>query len=313
MINISIEDNLELYKDYQKSLDFLSKINDNDCDYEYPKDITYFHVYSEIKSDKELLCIESYLATQNLDKTKLILWSDYDISDNKLIEPYKHLIEMRVYNFSRESKGTILEGNMDLENANDTKHYMKSGILRFLVTYKYGGIWLDMDMVLLRDFKPLLDQEWAYMWGAEMDFRNFGPCAAIMNIHKESQHAKICLEEMNKTKMVPDSTVLDHMLLAKVYSIRKFSVFPSAFFNTEWQMNVTWSNDIRKYDPNGIGTKTESGWFVKNDYSNYLFENAFSWHWHNSSYKNREIQEGSKFYLLQKKTKDILKTKGIIK
>ena len=63
MINISIEENLELYKDYEKSLDFLSKINEND--YEYPKDITYFHVYSEIKNDKELLCIESYLATQN--------------------------------------------------------------------------------------------------------------------------------------------------------------------------------------------------------------------------------------------------------
>jgi hypothetical protein len=190
---------------------------------------------------------------------------------------------------------------------------MKSGILRFLVTYKYGGIWLDMDMVLLRDFKPILDQEWAYMWGAEMDFSNFGPCAAIMNIHRESQHAKICLEEMNKTKMVPDSTVLDHMLLAKVYTRRKFSVFPSAFFNTEWQMNVKWIDGIRKYDPNGIGTKTESGWFIKNEYSIYLFENAFSWHWHNSSYKNREIGEGSKFYILQRKTKDILKTKKIIK
>jgi len=311
MINITIEDNLELYKNYEESLDFLSKIDDND--YEYPKDITYFHVYSEIKNDKELLCIESYLATQNLDKTKLILWSDYDISDNELVSPYKHLIEMRIYDFVKESKGTILEGNTDLENANDSKHYMKSGILRFLVTYKYGGVWLDMDMVLLRDFKPLLDQEWAYMWGAEMDFSNFGPCAAIMNIHKESKHAQICLEEMNTTKMVPDSTVLDHMLLAKVYSIRKFSVFPSAFFNTEWQMNVKWIDGIRKYDPNGIGTKTESGWFIKNEYSTSLFENAFSWHWHNSSYKNKEILEGSKFDLLQKKTKRILKTKKIIK
>jgi len=299
MINISLEHNLELYKDYKTALAFLANINE--VDYEYPKDITYFHVYSEIKSDKELLCIESYLATQNLDVTKLILWSDYDISENKLIAPYKHLIEMRVYSFNEESKGTILEGNENLENANDTKHYMKSGILRFLVTYKYGGIWLDMDMVLLRDFKPLLDQEWAYMWGSEMDFSNFGPCAAIMNIHMESQHANICLEEISKTKMVPDSTVLDHILLAKVYSRRKFSVFPSAFFNTEWQMT------------NGNGTKTESGWFVENDYSTYLFENAFSWHWHNSSYKNREIKKGSKFYLLQNKTKNILNAKGIVK
>jgi hypothetical protein len=169
-----------------------------------------------------------------------------------------------------------------------------------------------MDMVLLRNFKPILDQEWAYMWGTEMDFNNFGPCAAIMNIHKESTHGKVCLEEILNTRMVPDSTVLDHVLLAKVYTKNKFTVFPSAFFNTEWQMNVKWLNDIRQYDPNGLGTKTEKGWFVKNEYSNSLFENAFSWHWHNSSYKNHTIGEGSKFYLLQNKIKSLLKDKKII-
>ena len=311
MIDITIEKNLELYKDYNKSLDFLSQIDDNQ--YDYPKEVTYFHVYSEIKTEKELLCIESYLSTQNLEKTKLILWSDYDITSNPLIKPYKDMIELRVYDFNRESKGTILEGNESLENANDTKHYMKSGILRFLVTYKYGGIWLDMDMVLLRNFKPILDQEWAYMWGTEMDFYNFGPCAAIMNINKESEHAKICLEEMNKTNIIPDSTVLDHMLLAKVYSRKRFTVFPSTFFNTEWQMNVEWENGIRKYDPKGIGTKTETGWFNNNEYSDSLFDNAFAWHWHNSTYKNHIIEEGSKFDILQTKIKTNLKNKGIIK
>jgi len=310
MIDITIENNLELFQDYKKALDFLSNINDKT--YEYPKEITYFHVYSEIKTEKELLCIESYLATQNLEKTKLILWSDYDITNTDLIKPYKHLIDMRVYDFKKESKGTILEGNEILENANDTKHYMKSGILRFLVTHNYGGVWLDMDMVLLRNFKPILDQEWAYMWGSETDFNNFGPCAAIMNLKKKSEHAKICLEEMAKSEIIPDSTALDHVLLAKVYTRRKFTVFPSTFFNTEWQMNTSWDGDKKIYNPSGIGTKTESGWFNKNEYSNSLFEDAFSWHWHNSSYKNREIEEGSKFNLLQNKIKNKLNDKGII-
>ena len=310
MLDISLENNSELYKDYEESLSFLSSIKNDE--YNYPKNITYFHIYSEIKNEKELLSIESYLATQNLEKTKLILWSDYDISDNKLIEPYKHLIELRIYDFKSESKGTILENNEYLANASDTKYYMKSGILRFLVTYKYGGIWLDMDMVLLRDFKPILDQEWAYMWGSEMNFYDFGPCAAIMNIHKESKHGELCLNEILNTQMVPDSTVLDHVLLAKVYSKNKFTIFPSAFFNTEWQMNTKWVDGIRIYDPNGIGTKTESGWFIQNEYSDSLFENAFSWHWHNSTYKSHKIQEGCKFSLLQNKMKGILKNKQII-
>ncbi len=310
MIDISLENNLNLFQDYQKCLEFLSNLNfDN---YKYPDGITYFHVYSEIKNEKELLCVESYLATQNLEKTKLILWSDYDINDNPLIAPYKHLIDLRVYDVREESKGTLLENNEKWFNAHDSLHYMKSGILRFLVTHKYGGVWVDMDMVLLNDFKPILDQEWAYMWGSELDFYNFGPCAAMMNIHKNSEHSNICMEEIIKTEVAPNTTALDHMLLAKVYSRKKFSVFPSVFFNTEWQMNVRYENGIKQYDPNGDGTKTESGWFIKNEFSNILFDQAFAWHWHNSSYKNRHIEEGSKFDLLSKKIKNKLKSRNII-
>lgn len=310
MINITLDKNLDLFQDYKKCLEFLSNINyDN---YEYPEDITNFHIYSEIKTDKELLCIESYLATQNLEKTKLILWSDYDISDNPLIQPYKHLIDMRVYDVREEAKGTLLENNEKWINASDSKHYMKSGILRFLVTHKYGGIWADMDMVFINDFKPILDQEWAYMWGSELDFYGFGPCAAMMNIKKKSIHSNICMEEILKAPLMPDTTSLDHMLLATVYSRKQFTVFPSVFFNTEWQMNVNYVNGVKNYDPNGPGTKNESGWFTKNEYSTNLFEQVFAWHWHNSSYKNKNIEPGSKFDLLMKRTKRILKEKGIL-
>jgi hypothetical protein len=164
MIDISLEKNQELYFDYTKGLRFLSSIKNEDFD--YPKEKTNFHVYTEVKTDKELECIKSFLATQNLEKTKLILWSDCDIQDNKLIQPYKDLVELRVYNAEEEAKGTPLENHSVwiLNDISDTKHYMKSGILRFLVTYKYGGIWADMDMIFLRDFKPIVDQEWAYMW-----------------------------------------------------------------------------------------------------------------------------------------------------
>ena len=109
MIDITLEKNPELFQDYKKCLQFLSEIKDEN--YEYPEGVTNFHVYSEIKTEKELLCIESYLATQNLEKTKLILWSDYDISDNNLIQPYKHLIDMRVYDVRKESEGTVLKNN----------------------------------------------------------------------------------------------------------------------------------------------------------------------------------------------------------
>jgi len=310
MIDISLEKNKNLYENYQDCLNFLNNLNfDN---FEYPKEITNFHIYSDVKNEKELLAIESYLATQNLDKTKLILWSDYVLTSNQLWQPYKNMVDMRVYNPREEMVGTILENCEKWINASDSKHYMKSGVLRFLVTHKYGGIWSDMDMILLRDFKPILDQEWAYVWGAEHDFKNFGPCAAMMSIHKKSYHSDLCMLEMLNSPHIPDTTTLDHAMLAKVYSKKPFYIMPTTFFNTEWNMNTRYVNGIKEYNSRGEGTLTESGWFKKNEYSNRLFDGAFAWHWHNSSYKNHVVQEGSKFDLVTKKIKKMLKEKGIL-
>jgi len=177
---------------------------------------------------------------------------------------------------------------------------MKSGLLRFLALYKYGGIWYDMDMVLLRDLKPILDQEFTYMWGSETDFAGFGPCAAFMGIQKSSTHAALCMEELIRAPIQPNTVSRDHQMLAKVYRRRPFTVFPSAFFNTEWQIN--------KKHP-GLGTKIEGGWFRRTEYSEHLFLDAFAWHWHNSSHKGQNVEAGSKFWLLESLIDQVLKDK----
>lgn len=298
MINLSYENNPILYFDYAKGLEFLSEVKDEN--YEYPSEVVPFHVYSEIKTEKELECIKSFLATQNLEKTKLILWSDYDISDNELIQPYKDYIDMRVYDPVEEAKGTILENNERwiLGDISDKKHYMESGILRFLVTHKYGGVWADMDMIFLRDFKPILDQEWAYQWGSELDFAFFGPCAAMMNFKKRSELSTICLQEICTSPVHKESTILDHALLAKVYRRKSFTVFPSTFFNTEWLMSKT-DLPFRQQLKHGF-EKVETS-------KDFLFLDAFAWHWHNSSNKDRKIEKGSKFDLLRERTNRLLK------
>ena len=266
----------------------------------------FFHVYTEVRTDKELECIKSFLATQNLEKCKLIVWSDYDISDNPRIQPYKKHVDLRVWNVKEEAAGTPLE-NCAWLLADDSKHYMKSGVLRFLATYNYGGVWADMDMIFVNDFSPLLDQEWAYMWGSETDFLNHGPCAALMSINRKSEHAHLCLEKIAETPLsgsFEGSTILDHRLLAKVYSSRPFTVFPSSFFNTEWLISKT---------DEPLSRQTEENWFENKDNSaaNNLFLEAFAWHWHHSSNKDKKIEKGSKFDLLQQRTRRFLKNKRI--
>ena len=162
MINISRETNIELYTDYKKSYEFIKNINNNS--YEYPAEQTIFHIYTEVKTIKELESIRSFFATQNLNKTKLFVWSDYDISNLECLAPFKKFITFKIYNPIEEAKGTVLENKFDYLLARDAKYYIQSDLLRILALHKYGGIWIDMDIILLRDFKPILDQEYMYQW-----------------------------------------------------------------------------------------------------------------------------------------------------
>ncbi|MFH1738212.1 MAG: glycosyltransferase [bacterium] len=284
MINISYETHPELYEDHKACLRFLSGVHPED--YEWPRGVTCFHQYSEVTNKKQLLAVESYFATQNQEHTKLVLWSDWDVRDNPLLAPYKDRIDFRVFDPVGLAKGTILEGKDDVLLADDMKHYMKSGLLRFLALYKEGGIWFDMDMVLLRDLRPILDQEFAYVWEREfLDFTQYGPCAAFMGIHRHSTHARVCIEELGRAPVIPNSVSRDCDMLKSVYTRRPFTVFPSAFFNTEWQMK----------EKTGIGLR--AGWFVKTKESNDLFLDAFAWHWHGSGGTRSDeiVRAGSKF------------------
>jgi hypothetical protein len=178
---------------------------------------------------------------------------------------------------------------------------MMSGMLRFLAPFKEGGFWVDMDMILLRDLVPIMDQEFAYQWGGETDFSGYGPCAAFMNIFPHSEHAMVCLEEVIKAPVRADTVSRDCEMLAKVYQRRPFTVFPSPFFNTEWLIN-------KKYPP--LGDIVQAGWFKKTDHSTWLFPESFAWHWHNSSFRNLTIEQGSKFDLLTKMMDAKLKERG---
>ena len=254
------------------------------------------------------MSIKSYLATQNLEKTRLIVWSDYDITEQENIQPFKEFVDFRVYSAKELSVGTPLEGiETHFINGMDRNHWMSSGIMRFLVLYKFGGIYFDMDMVLLRDFKPILGQDFAYQWGGSTDFKKerrwepdcHGPCAAMLGANRGGTYIEACMQQLIKT-LPSGGTCYDEDMLAYVYSDVPFTVFPASFFNAEWLMS--------KVDKT-LALEVENSWFTSElKDRNTLFLDSFAWHWHNSSNKNKEVVEGSKFDLLEKITDNKLKS-----
>tara|TARA_Y100000816_G_C26098298_1_gene581594 strand:- start:1696 stop:2601 length:906 start_codon:yes stop_codon:yes gene_type:complete len=289
MIDISFKKNPELYKDYEACLDFLKNIDIKE--YEYPKNKTIFHVYTEVKTTKELMVIKSFLATQNLDHCEMVVWSDYNIEDNPLIQPYKKYLTLKVWNAFEEAEGTILDKKYHILNARDHKYYLQSDLLRLLVLHKYGGVWVDMDVILLRDFKPLLDQEYMYMWGSETDFVREGACATVLSLQKNSEFSLELLKQVLVTPARPATACWGKEMFAHLYRRYPFPILPSTFFNTEWCVNVKHK---------GLGDVMDKSWFVDVGHKNdYLFPEAFAWHWHNSSNKDRQVEEGSKFHILE--------------
>jgi hypothetical protein len=301
MIDISFEKNPNLYLNYLDCLNFLQSINDSN--YSYPEGKVPFHIYSEFRTDKEIVSLMSYFATQNLEKTKVIVWSDYDISNEPRIQRFKDLVDFRVWDAKSEAVGTPIEKDLHMFRAADEKHYLQSDLLRLLALYKYGGVWIDMDIILLRDFKPLLDQEYMYMWGSETDFRNQGACATVLSLKKESEFSVKLLEEARKMTIIPNSTCWGKDMFAKLYRNYQYTILPSAFFNIEWCIN--------KHTP-GFADYIEAGWFKNRaDNYKYIFPETFAWHWHNSSKKNLIVENGSKFDLLTKLTEERLKKIGL--
>tara|TARA_R110000824_G_scaffold294113_1_gene482428 strand:- start:19086 stop:19994 length:909 start_codon:yes stop_codon:yes gene_type:complete len=302
MINLNLENNPILYKDYEEGLKFLATLKDED--YEYPKDITLFHIYTEIKNDKELECIKSFLATQHLEKTKLIVWSDYDINDNPLIQPYKKYLDLRIWDAKKEAEDTPLAGKSHLD-AVDGKYWLQSDLLRILVLYKYGGVWVDSDIILLRDWKPILDQEYMYQWGSETNYKEEGACATVLSGFKESEFMTHLINGVVESEILPNTTVWGKDMFAKTWNKwPHFTIFPSTFFNTEWLVS-------KKYP--GLNLKIIDGWFAVNEYvEDNLFLDAFGWHWHNSTNKDKPIESGSKFYRLREITDGKLVSLGLM-
>jgi hypothetical protein len=160
-----------------------------------------------------------------------------------------------------------------------------------------------MDILYLRDFSPLIGFDFMYQWGSETNFAVEGACATVIGSNKQSEFINSMLVEIATIKPVGDTTIWGKDLFAKVWNKKPFLIFPSFFFNAEWMINV-------KYRPYGDTLLT--GWFEKNEHSEMLFLESFAWHWHNSSNKNRIIEEGSKFDLLRKFIDEKLKNKNII-
>ncbi|KAF8636951.1 hypothetical protein AX17_003202 [Amanita inopinata Kibby_2008] len=154
---------------------------------------TRFHTYwrTDLQpfGPRQEWMLKSFFATQDLERTRLVLWSNGDQSQNEILRGYLHRypdqFELRVVDIPALAKGTELDGS-ELLRSRDSKAWVDGDLIRLLLLWNHGGVWVDMDSLLTRDLDPLLEHEFVTQWdcydkkysplnGALMRFRKHSP------------------------------------------------------------------------------------------------------------------------------------------
>lgn len=116
-----------------------------------------------------LVAIKAYLLTQNLLKTQLWLWTDsIDTIVNNDTRSFFHtfadVLSVKTFSWNEEIENTPLAGHEYFSNytrlRSDFEDFLAGygDLVRHVLLYNYGGLWVDTDVVLLRDVYPVTMQ-----------------------------------------------------------------------------------------------------------------------------------------------------------
>jgi hypothetical protein len=280
VIAIAPDTHYELYHDWQKALAFCRAVPDRS-----PSETVPFHMFWRVRragflrkprpfGRKQALPVKAFFATQDLLRCKLTLWSDEDLSDNPWLVPFAAQLTCRVYQPEEEVRGTPVEARPDLYGQQDRRVWRDGDLFRILALYNYGGVYVDMDMVLLRSLGALLDQEFIYQWDVYDGVYN----GAIMHLRRQSAFARELIDGVLALAPGEFNWGRENLHRAVTRGL-PITVFPAPFFNTEWHADP-------KFKP-----------FRKTPASTNMYDGAFAWHWHNRW--DDRIEPGSKFQLLE--------------
>lgn len=281
------------YIDSDLGIEFLKTHNFNY--YQKDDEKTIFHVYWYGKINRnQVCCINSYLATQNLEKTELWVWLDYDtieLSKNSI--PKNKNVVVKEYNPNIESKDTPLENN-NLLNQNKYLKF-RSDLARIIFLYKYGGVYYDLDMILLKNFEPLLGIEFCYKWSTQKGANN-----GLLRFFKKSKILETII--LKYVKFLAPFQKPGKNFNYQVNDIHKniyteeldIMCFPSIMFDPVWMIldtklkskysNLTNFDDFFKY--------------TEEDVNKFFDNQIFAYHWHSRS--NVVAEKNSYFDKIEK-------------
>ena len=286
-------DDMNLYsptkEDYLNSLEYAKTLpNSNNHK-------LVFHFFWRVPRDfgrKQLAVLKSVIVNHIdiIETVEINLWSNVDLTDNVFFKEVDKFVTFRIWDLYDEIKDTVLE-NCDFllnkNNIDDEVCYLESDLFRLLILHKYGGFYLDMDVLVLRNLLPLNNYEFVYQWGTS-GFRGeeFKMNNAVIKLDKKSDTSLEFLELLKKTPPSKNTSCWGSQMFPSI-TRNNILTLPGIWFNPEWGFEGTLCQPFIKVD------------------NVEMFDGSFTWHWHNKW--DDEIQVGSKFQILEEKHDKIFK------
>jgi hypothetical protein len=177
------------------------------------------------------LQILSFLATQDLNYTKLIVWvqQPFEGHINKMLDDkfsfylITETIQVRVLDFKDLCEnGLYKKYYYDCLSTVNENPVAYSDFIRFLVLYKYGGIYTDGDVLYLRDMRPFWKKNFVYRWSFARDYNT-----AIMGLQRGRNRNIDALYD----------AILGNN---KRYINLVGSFYPAKIKNAVWRLNKGW-------------------------------------------------------------------------
>jgi len=192
-------DDPQLYTDPDYCLEFLAGLPD--CAGRARGQKRIFHAYWHgIFGAKQALSLKSFLATQDLSKSEVWIWTEgmpsgIPAEENRFLAPMAGMIRVLPFSLAELTPGTPFQPDPGiigilgwrkralLNGQKDLVH--RSNLIRYLILYRFGGVYFDLDVLFLRDWNPLFEilgeAEFCYQWSSQ-PYCN----TAILALQKES-------------------------------------------------------------------------------------------------------------------------------
>ena len=127
------------------------------------------------------------------------------VSEKCLKSWAKHLGDFKVMRW--DESNFDVHCNRYVEEAYNAKRFMYvSDYARLLALYNYGGLYLDVDCLVKKDFSPLMEENYAFTgFGAD----NYELAACTLAFTKGDAYIKECLDSYEGNRLIMDDGSID--------------------------------------------------------------------------------------------------------